>query len=177
MTEAAALGGLGGLAGGHVDGRLSCRIVSLLENKIIINNDRKREPAGSPGTISTGVRGEARRKWTCLRNKEGGTDFYRLGLAGPDRGGGGGSGDGCSHARFVLLSLQPLAKKPTDGRVLVGGGRPDEEEQLRLFLKRFSVRWRNSRVTLHTRDAQTVPLKMPHKPERNWPPRPVTLHC
>lgn len=45
MTEAAVLRGV--RAGGdHVDPRLSCPIVSALENKIIINNDRKREPAG-----------------------------------------------------------------------------------------------------------------------------------
>lgn len=53
------------------------------------------QPAGSPGTISTRVRGEARRKCTRLRNKEGGTDFYRLGLA-------GAAWDGSSHARFVF---------------------------------------------------------------------------
>lgn len=62
-------------------GRLSCRI----ENKIIINNARKREASG---TISAGVSGEERRKCMCLSNKGGGTDFYRLGLAGA-RGLGG----------------------------------------------------------------------------------------
>lgn len=81
MTEAAVLRG-SGPGGDHMDGQLWCRIVSALENKIIINNDRKPEPAGSPGTISAVVRGEARRKCMCLRNKEGGTDFYRLGLVG-----------------------------------------------------------------------------------------------
>lgn len=70
-----------------MDARLSCRI----ENKIIINNDRKPEAAGSPGTIGSRVRGEARRKCTCLENKGGGADFYRLGLG----------GEGGSYARFA----------------------------------------------------------------------------
>lgn len=93
MTEAKQSSRPGGVrpGGDHMDGRVPCRI----ENKIIINNDRKREAAGSAGTISVGVRGEARRKRTRLRNKGGGTDFYRLGLAGAVEGGGvveGGSG-------------------------------------------------------------------------------------